>query len=201
MQLERRSLPPGKRPALVLVDFSTGFTSPDCPLGGNFDAVVAQAARLLAAFREKDFPVCYTTVLYRDPAEAKVFRARVPALNLLAADGPWVAIDPRLAPQHGEPVFEKHWASGFFGTGLDVWLRAQGADAVVVTGLTTSGCVRATAVDALQHDFPVMVAREAVGDRDPPAHAANLHDLHAKYADVIGVDEVIALFAPRGAAV
>ena len=103
MQLERRSLPPGKRPALVLVDFSTGFTSPDCPLGGNFDAVVAQAARLLGAFREKGFPVCYTTVLYRDPAEAKVFRARVPALNLLAADGPWVAIDPRLAPQHGEP--------------------------------------------------------------------------------------------------
>jgi len=105
VQLERRSLPAGQRPALVLVDFSTGFTSPACPLGGNFDEVVAQARRLLDAFRAKGFPVCYTTVLYRDPSEARVFRARVPALNVLAADGPWVAIDSRLVPQNGEPVF------------------------------------------------------------------------------------------------
>lgn len=199
-QLERRAVALGERPALLLIDFSLGFTSPGCALGGEFGAVVAEAARLLAAFRAARLPVAYTTVAYRDPAEARVFRARIPALDLLAADGPWVAIDPRLAPREGEPVFEKHWASGFFRTGLDAWLRAQGADSVVVAGLTTSGCVRATAVDALQHDYPVVVAREAVGDRDLPAHAANLHDLHAKYADVLGVAEILPLVASRGPA-
>lgn len=197
-QLERRTVALGERPALLLIDFSLGFTSPESALGGEFGEVIAEAARLLAAFRAAGLPVAYTTVLYRDPSEARVFRARVPALELLAADGPWVAIDPRLAPREGEAVIEKHWASGFFRTGLDTWLRARGVDSVVVTGLTTSGCVRATAVDALQHDYPVVVAREAVGDRDPPAHAANLHDLHAKYADVLGVAEILPLVASRG---
>lgn len=196
-QLERRAVALGERPALLLIDFSLGFTSPACALGGEFSAVVAEAARLLAAFREAALPVAYTTVAYRDPAEARVFRARIPALELLAADGPWVAIDPRLAPREGEAVIEKHWASGFFRTGLDGWLRARGVDSVVVAGLTTSGCVRATAVDALQHDYPVVVAREAVGDRDPPAHAANLHDLHAKYADVLAVAEILPMIAAR----
>lgn len=199
-QLDRCAVALGERPALLLIDFSLGFTSPACALGGDFDAVVAEAARLLAAFRGAALPVAYTTVLYRAPSEARVFRARIPALDLLVADGPWVAIDPRLEPREGEAVIEKHWASGFFRTGLDAWLRGQAADSVVVAGLTTSGCVRATAVDALQHDYPVVVAREAVGDRDPPAHAANLHDLHAKYADVLPVSEILPMIAARARA-
>ena len=93
----------------------------------------------------------------------------------------------------GEPVLVKHWASGFFATDLAARLRAAGADGVVVTGLTTSGCVRATALDALQHDFRAVVPREAVGDRDPDAHLANLKDLGIKYADVLSVDETLAL--------
>jgi len=197
MQLERRVIGLGSRPALVLVDFSLGFTRPDSPLGGEFGAVVAAAGRLLGAFRAAQLPVCFTTVLYRHAGEARVFRARLPALEILQAGAEWTHIDPRLAPAPGEPVFEKHWASGFHGTGLAAWLREQRVDSVAVAGLTTSGCVRATAVDALQHDYPVVVARDAVGDRDAAAHAANLHDLHAKYADVVGVDDILAGLAAR----
>lgn len=192
MQLERRAIGLGQRPALILVDFSLGFTRPDSPLGGNFDAEVAATARLLAAFRARGLPACFTTVAYRDPAQASVFRARLPALEILQAGSHWVRIDERLAPAPDEPVFEKHFASGFHGTRLAAWLREVAADSVVVTGLTTSGCVRATAVDALQHDYPVVIAREAVGDRDAAAHVANLHDLHAKYADVLAVEEILA---------
>jgi nicotinamidase-related amidase len=192
MQLERRAVETGVRPALVLVDFSLGFTRADSPLGGEFDAVVEAAARLLAAFRERRLPVCFSTVVYRRPDEARVFRARLPALELLQGGSRWVEIDPRLAPGAAEPVFEKHFASVFHGTTLAEWLRSRRADSVVVAGLTTSGCVRATAVDALQHDYPVVVAREAVGDRDAAAQAANLRDLHAKYAEVLGVDEILA---------
>lgn len=193
--LARASVGLGQRPALVLVDLIRGFTDPACPLGSESGAVVAANARLLAAFRAAGLPVFYTTVVYRDAAQAPVFRRRIAALNLLTPDSPWVQVDPALAPRPGEPVIEKQWASAFFRTDLAERLRAAGADSLVVTGLTTSGCVRATAVDGLQHDYPVVVPREAVGDRNPQAHAANLFDLHAKYADVQALDDVLAAIA------
>jgi nicotinamidase-related amidase len=130
--------------------------------------------------------------VYHDDTRARVFRTRVPALNVLTPDSPWVQVDARLAPVDGEVVVEKQWASAFFGTDIDAQLRERGVDSLVVTGLTTSGCVRATAVDGLQYDYPVVVPREAVGDRNPEAHAANLFDLHAKYADVWSVADVLA---------
>ena len=190
--LARNSLGLGARPALVLVDLIRGFTDPACPLGSESAAVVAANAQLLDAFRAAGLPVFFTTVVYHRPDQARVFRARIGALNLLTPDSPWVRVDPRLAPRAGEPVIEKQWASSFFGTDLDARLKAAGADSLVVTGLTTSGCVRATVVDGLQHDYPVVVPREAVGDRNPAAHAANLFDLHAKYADVQPLAEVLA---------
>jgi nicotinamidase-related amidase len=98
----------------------------------------------------------------------------------------------------GDVLVEKQWASAFFGTGLDSRLRQAGVDSLVVTGLTTSGCVRATAVDGLQYDYPVVVPREAVGDRNSTAHTANLFDLHAKYADVLDLAEVLAQLPPEG---
>ena len=193
--LARNSLGLGARPALVLVDLIRGFTDPACPLGSESTAVVAANAQLLDAFRAAGLPVFFTTVVYQRPDQARVFRARIGALNLLTPDSPWVQVDPRLAPRAGEPVIEKQWASSFFGTDLDARLKAAGADSLVVTGLTTSGCVRATVVDGLQHDYPVVVPREAVGDRNAAAHAANLHDLHAKYADVQSLAEVLAALA------
>ena len=191
--LDRQSQGLGQRPALVLVDLIRGFTDPAGPLGSQVDEVVAANARLLRAFRERNLPVFFTTVIYRDDRQARVFRSRAPALNALRPGSGWVEVDARLAPRGGEAVIEKQWASGFFRTSLDHQLRAHEADSLVITGLTTSGCVRATAVDGLQHDYRVVVPREAVGDRNSDAHAANLFDMHAKYADVMSLNEVLKM--------
>lgn len=193
--LMRNGIPLGRRPALVLVDLIRGFTEAACPLGTDCPGVVAANARLLEAFRAARLPICFTTVVYRSPGQAAMFRRRIEALNGLTPESAWVQVDPRLAPLAGEELIEKQWASAFFGTALAEKLRAAAADSLVVTGLTTSGCVRATAVDGLQHDYPVWVPREAVGDRNPQAHAANLHDLHAKYADVVSLDEALEAVA------
>ena len=190
MDLQRSHLGLGRRPALVLVDLMRGFTDPACPLGTDCPSVVQANAELLRLFRRCGLPRFFTAVVYRDARQASVFRRRIDALNLLQPGAPWVEIDRRLAPRDDEPVIEKHWASAFFGTDLQRRLAEANADSLVVTGLTTSGCVRATAVDGLQHDYPVVVPREAVGDRNPDAHEANLFDLDAKYADVISVDEL-----------
>jgi len=196
MDLERNSLGLGRKPALVLVDMIRGFTDPACPLGHDCPAVVAANVRLLKAFHERGLPVFFTTVIYRDDTQARVFRQRIEALNVLSPDSDWVKIDPRLDRQPGDELIEKQWASGFHRTELAARLRARGVDSLVVTGLTTSGCVRATVVDGLQHDYPVVVVREAVGDRNEDAHEANLHDMHAKYADVLSLQEVIERLAP-----
>jgi maleamate amidohydrolase len=187
-------LAPASKYGLVLVDLSVGFTSPSqSPLGAESDAVVAANQRLLAAFRARGWPVIFTTVVYDSPDQAAVFREKLPSLNVLERGSPLVEIDPRLAPLIEELVLEKHWASGFFGTDLAKQLRAAGCDGVMVTGLTTSGCVRATAVDALQHDFRVVVPIEACGDRDSAAQKANLYDLQIKYADVVNVQDALQL--------
>jgi len=191
--LQRHSLGLGERPALVLVDVIKGFTDPACALGSEADAVVDACAQLLSAFRRRRLPVFFTTVVYRDASQAQVFRQRLPALNALQAGSEWVRIDPRVTPEEGEGIVEKQWASGFFKTDLVERLRAAGADSIVIGGLTTSGCVRATVVDGLQYDYRVVVAREATGDRNLTAHESNLFDLEAKYADVLDLKSVLSL--------
>jgi len=161
--------------------------------------LVAANARLLAAFRERGLPVFFTTVIYHSDDQATVFRRRLPALEVLKPCSDAVRIDRRLAPRAGEELVEKCYASSFFGTDLARRLQAAGVDSLVVTGLTTSGCVRATVVDGLQYDYPVFVPADAVGDRNTEAHAANLHDMHAKYADVVDSLTVIAALPPREA--
>ena len=189
--LERIAGGMGQHPALIVVDVIMGFTDPACPLGSEAGAVVAANIELMNAFHRADLPVVLTTVIYYDAEQASVFRARVPALNLLTPDSQWVKFDPRLPIAPSDLQLEKHHASGFHGTDLDNWLKAKGVDSLVVTGLTTSGCVRATAVDGLQNNYRVLVPREACGDRDEQAHEANLYDLNAKYADVVSVAEVL----------
>jgi maleamate amidohydrolase len=191
VDLERHSLGLGRRPALLLVDMIRGFTDSACPLGCDCPGVVAANNRLLRAFHRCDLPVFFTTVVYHDDSQARVFRQRIAALNVLTPDSQWVQVDPRLEIGPADELIEKQWASGFHGTDLRERLRDRGVDSLVVTGLTTSGCVRATVVDGLQYDYPVVVAREAVGDRNSGAHRANLHDMHAKYADVMSVDDII----------
>ena len=192
MNLERNHLGLGCKPALIVVDMIKGFTDPGCPLGCECPQVVAANARLLREFHSCGLPVYFTTVVYHHEDDASVFRRRIEALNVLTPDSAWVQVDDRLEVHEGDELIEKQWASAFHKTLLDQLLRDRGVDSLVVTGLTTSGCVRATVVDGLQYDYPVVVPREAVGDRNADAHAANLFDMHAKYADVMSVDEVIA---------
>ncbi len=194
MSLDSRTLSPAQRYALVLVDLSVGFTDPlKSPLASECTGVVEANRKLLAAFRSRGWPVIFTTVAYDNPSQARVFREKIPALNVLVAGSELTEIDPRVAPMDGEPVLVKFWASGFFGTDLAQRLRDMGADGVMITGLTTSGCVRATVLDALQNEFRVVVPEQAVGDRDAQAHRANLRDLQIKYADVRDLDDCLAL--------
>jgi nicotinamidase-related amidase len=187
----------GAKPALVVVDVNRGFTDPASPLVCDLDDCVAAIARLLDAFRAARLPVIFTTVCYDDFGRqaAAVFIEKVPALLVLEPGSLWVEIDPRIAPADGEPVLSKYFASAFFGTTLASLLASAGCDTAVVTGASTSGCVRATALDALQHGYRVVVPREAVGDRNPKAHDANLYDLDTKYADVVSVEDVVGALA------
>lgn len=197
--LEKTALAFGRRPALLVVDASVGFTDPTSPLGSDADAVVAAIGELLRAFRERGLPIYFTTVVYDDPGRASVFREKLPVLNELKPGSRLVEIDPRIAPRAGEPVLEKQFPSAFFQTGLGEGLARQQVDTVVVTGLTTSGCVRASAVDALSHDLRLIVPREAVGDRDQPAHEANLHDIDAKYGEVVSLRDVLGMLEGKDA--
>jgi maleamate amidohydrolase len=183
----------GRRPALVVIDVNRGFTDPASPLVCDLDDVVDAIALLLAAFRTAALPVVFTTVAYDEAARrsAEAFIAKIPALLTLEAGSRWVEIDPRVAPRADEPVFTKLWASAFFGTPFASFLAAAGCDSLVVTGASTSGCVRATAVDALQHGYRPIVPREAVGDRNVAAHEANLYDIDAKYGDVVALTDVL----------
>lgn len=190
--LHQNQLGLGRSPALLVVDMINGFTDPACPLGSNCPEVVAANIELLTAFRDRALPIFFTSVVYHNDQQASVFRAKVPALNVLTPGSHWVDIDSRMGRLASEPLVEKQWASAFYGTDLNSQLRALDVDSLVVTGLTTSGCVRASAVDGLQNNYRTVVALEAVGDRNPEAHQANLFDLNAKYADVLSVAEIVA---------
>jgi len=179
----------GRRPAVVVVDLSRGFTEARFPTGSDLSAEVAATTRVLTAARGARVPVVFTTIAYEPGDEELAWVRKAPGLAVLAAGSELVDIDPRLAPRSGEPILVKKGASAFFGTDLADRLHAQGIDTVVVCGATTSGCVRASVVDAVQHGFPVLVVREAVGDRAKGPHDANLFDIEQKYGDVVSVDD------------
>jgi nicotinamidase-related amidase len=183
----------GRRPALIVVDMTLGFTDPESPLACDLEGPVENIRKLLEAARGAQMPVVFTTVAYResDKLTAAAFIDKVPALLTLEAGSRWAEIDPRISPLETEPVLNKLFASAFYGTGLPSLLAAARIDALIVTGASTSGCVRATAVDALQYGYRPIVPREAVGDRNPEAHDANLYDIDAKYGDVVRVEEAL----------
>ena len=189
--LDKNTLGLTSHPALVVVNMIRGFTDPQCPLGTHCPEVVSANLQLLQAFRHKGLPIFFTTVVYHHTHQAAVFRRKVPALNVLQAESLWVDVDPQLGRRDSEPLIEKQWASALQKTELEQQLKSLGVESIVVTGLTTSGCVRATAVDGLQNELQVVIAEEAVGDRNQQAHSANLFDLNAKYADVQSVSWVL----------
>ena len=178
---------------MLVVDMNLGFTDPLSPLACDLDDVVMAIGRLLVTARAVSAPVVFTTVAYSkaDEIAAAAFLAKVPALRTLEAGTRWVEIDPRIAPLVYEPVLPKLFASAFFGTPLVSILSAARVDTLIVTGASTSGCVRASVVDAVQHGFRPVVAPEAVGDRDRGVHEANLYDMDAKYASIVRLEEVV----------
>ena len=192
----------GRRPALVVIDMTLGFTDPESPLACDLEGPISEIQKLLDAARRAGIPIVFTTVAYResDKLTAAAFIDKVPALLTLEAGTRWAEIDPRIAPRETEPVLNKLFASGFFGTGLSSLLTAAGVDTLIITGASTSGCVRATAVDALQYGFRPVVPREAVGDRNEQAHEANLYDVDAKYGDVVPVCDALDLLEEVAAA-
>jgi nicotinamidase-related amidase len=183
----------GSRPCVLVIDFSCGFTDPRCALGSDLTSQVEATRRLLDAVREKGLPVVFTTIGFdASLKDGGLWLQKVPTLGDLQVGGPWVEIDERLGRRGDETVILKKGASGFFGTNLASVLVSQGVDTVILCGATTSGCVRATAVDLLQYGWPALVPRECVGDRAQAPHDANLFDIQAKYADVVSVGEAIA---------
>ncbi len=177
----------GKSPVLLIVDFINGFTDPSSPLGGDFSSQLAVTNQLLAVCRRYGLPVVFTTIAYEPPhfRDAGLFIKKVPSLAILEKGSHMSEVDERIKPLPGELVVEKKFASSFFGTQLEPYLRSIRVDTVVMTGCTTSGCVRASAIDSLQHGFHTVVVREGVGDRPEGTHEANLLDIDAKYGDVV----------------
>ena len=182
----------GTRPALLVVDFINGFTDPGTGLGGDYGAELAVTAKLLDEFRARALPVCFTTVAYephlRDGGQ---FVAKVPALSILVKGSEWVKVDERIRPRPSERVVLKKYASAFFDTRLDMDLQGLGVDTVVIVGCTTSGCIRASAIDSMQNGFRTVVVRDAVGDRAQTPHDVNLFDIDAKYGDVVSSRDVL----------
>lgn len=184
-KLESHSTGIGDYPALVVVDMCKAFIDSSSPLGFECNELIQANINLVKKFRLNKFPVIFTTTIYRNPSEASVFRSKIPALNILQPESDAVTFIDDLAPSKDEILIEKKFASAFFQTKLIDSLHKMKADSIVICGVTTSGCVRATAVDSLQNNFPTTIAEDCVGDRDLDAHKANLYDLQSKYADVI----------------
>jgi maleamate amidohydrolase len=183
----------GASPALLVVDLVRAYTEPGGPfLLPDPAPAVAAAADLVDAARGAGRPVVWTVVRYtRGLADGGLFVRKVPALAAFAedAEGGWGELV--LKPAAGEPVIAKQYASAFFGTSLAATLHSAGVDTLVVSGVSTSGCIRASATDALANGFRPQVVRDACADRTPEVHEQNLRDLDAKYADVVGVAEAL----------
>lgn len=185
---------PGSAPAVIVVDVCRAYLEggPLTDEGGRFEAARASAARVVDAARAAGHPVLFTEVrLAPGRKDAGWFGVKVPGLAAFEQGSPWAEAPEAPAPQPGEVVVSKQYASGFFGTSLASTLRALGVDTTYVLGFSTSGCVRATALDALQSGFRPLVVRDASGDRDAGVHESNLFDLDAKYADVVSEAEAI----------
>ena len=191
----------GARPALVIVDMVMAYLEPSSHLyaGPSAQAALEVTARLAAACRETGAPVIFTNVVYQaDGLDGGLFYRKVPALKAFLQGSALGAFSPDLSPAAGDLIVTKQYASAFFGTSLGATLTSQGIDTAIITGFSTSGCVRATALDALQFGFAPFVVSDACADRRPEPHAANLFDLQAKYAEVITADATLQALARRG---
>mgnify|MGYP006266335469 CR=1 FL=1 len=182
----------GARPVLLVVDMVQAYFEPSCPLYAEVDDALAATIALIDAAREATIPVIYTNVVFHPGGvDGGVFFRKVPVLESFVAGNPLGDWPEGIAPREDELVISKQYPSAFFGTSLAATLTSAGVDTVILCGLTTSGCVRASCVDAVSHGFIPIVVAEACGDRHPAPHEANLFDMNAKYADVVPLDEAL----------
>ena len=188
--LESYSTGIGNYPALVVVDMCKAFLDPSSPLGFECTELIDANIKLVEKFRLKKLPIFFTTTIYRNESEASIFRKKLPALNILKPNSEEVSFLQELQPTSTEKIIEKKFASAFFQTNLCDLLKLQNIDSLIISGVTTSGCVRATALDSLQHNFLTTVVEDCVGDRNNDAHQSNLVDLKVKYADVLHLDKI-----------
>lgn len=186
----------GQRPALLLIDFVQAYFDPDCALFAGVEDALASAIRVRDAARAAGIPIIYTNVVYhRSMVDGGRFMQKTPLLEVFVAGSPMGAWPAGLEPNDDELVISKQYPSAFFGTSLAATLTAMGVDSVILTGLSTSGCVRASCVDTSSHGFIPIVVADACGDRHQAPHQANLFDMNAKYADVVSEAEVMAHLA------
>ncbi len=190
----------GEKPALVVIDMQKGFTNPQATLGSNLDSQIQATIPLLEVAHRRGIPVFFSACAYDDPdlKDAGIWINKIKGLETLRAGTENVKIDERLDVRRGDTLLTKRYASCFFGTDLVSRLASSRIDTLIITGCTTSGCVRATAVDSCQSGFRPIVVREAVGDRSSAAHEQSLFDLDAKYADVLSLAEVLSYMESIG---
>lgn len=182
----------GARPVLLVVDMVQAYFEPTCPLYAEVDDALAATIALIDTAREVRIPVIYTNVVFHPGGfDGGVFFRKVPVLASFVAGNPLGDWPEGIAPREDELVISKQYPSAFFGTSLAATLTSAGVDSVILCGLTTSGCVRASCVDTVSHGFIPIVVAEACGDRHPAPHEANLFDMNAKYADVVSLDETL----------
>lgn len=188
----------GRKPALLVIDFLKAYTTPGAPLyAKGVVQAVRQTPNLVSAARKHDVPVIHTRILYHaaDCTDGGIWVKKAPVMKSMVEGNELAEFCPEVAPVHKELVIVKQYASAFFGTSLASHLHARGIDTVVLAGCSTSGCIRATAVDAVQHGFHTIVVRECVGDRHPDPHEANLFDIDSKYGDVVALRSALDFFA------
>jgi nicotinamidase-related amidase len=180
----------GAKPAVLVIDMIRAFTDVACPLGSDLTPQIGAIGTLLGAARGRGVPVLFSTVAYdKHLREAGLWIKKIPANSYLVEGSPWVEVDERMERADDEQVLVKKYASCFFGTDLAARLISGGIDTLILAGCTTSGCVRATAVDSCSYGFRTIVVEEAVGDRAEPPHTASLFDIDAKYGDVVSLEE------------
>ncbi|KMM82860.1 maleamate amidohydrolase [Pseudomonas taetrolens] len=188
----------GNKPALLMIDFMKGYTQEGAPLfAPGVVSAVAQSVELLACARQANILVVHTNIRYHPGhfADGGIWIKKAPVMRDMVEGNPLADFCEPLQPNADEVVISKQYASSFFGTSLASLLRAQGIDTVVLAGCSTSGCIRATAVDAVQHGFRTIVVRECVGDRHSAPHEANLFDIDSKYGDVVSKQEAMNHFS------
>jgi nicotinamidase-related amidase len=182
----------GQRPALLVIDMIRAFTDLRSPLASNLDSQMEAIRGLLAAARDREIPIVFSSVAYdAELQEAGIWIRKIPSNSWLVEGSEWVELDERLERRPREMLLVKKYASCFFGTDLAARLVTRQVDTLIIAGCTTSGCVRASAVDACSLGLHTIVVQEAVGDRAELPHIANLFDIDAKYGDVVALEEAV----------